>query len=368
MNMKYIITSGQKILFIFLLMLIGGMTVFLMIERGGKISISVQQSGIIAGAGTLNLKDLAGERERLSRRFDEVGGVRMYVELKGKYGASSFDVQHTIAHVFGEMLYEKMGIEGVSVCDGSFAFGCYHSFFGKAISEKGMAVVRDLDQACIRKNGPLGTGCQHGIGHGLLEYTGPGGLVKALNGCALTTQVKELFGCTSGIFMEYNLPALVSGVSSSMQLREFDAVKPYDPCNTLIPNRFRKSCYYELAQWWDKVFHGDYKKIGMLCAGVDSTQYREVCFIGLGNMAAPSKQYNVAQTIEICKQMPDQESETLCRAGASWSFFAAPEKRALAATVCEGIEPQRQNYCIKKSDLIGNGEKNIGVKNRPIPL
>ncbi|MDP3778764.1 MAG: hypothetical protein Q8R30_01790 [bacterium] len=361
--MKYAITPVQKILFIVLFMLIGGMTLFLVL-RSNTIAARSQRSDGAVGASVLTPKDLASERERLFYRFDEVGGVRVYAELKEKYAASSFDVQHAVAHIFGEVLYEKMGIEGVAVCDGSFAFGCYHSFFGKAISEKGMAAVGDLDKACIRKYGPLGTGCQHGIGHGLLEYTGPGGLAKALDGCMLTTQVKELFGCTSGIFMEYNIPVLTSGASSSLEPRKFDAANPYAPCNTTVLGRFRKSCYYELSQWWDKVLGGDYGKLGVLCSGITSAEYKEFCFLGVGNIAAPSSQYDVAKTIEACSKMPNDEDETLCRAGASWSFFAAPEKRSLAPAVCEGIETERQHYCIKKSDLIGNGEKNASIKSQ----
>ncbi|MDP2735120.1 MAG: hypothetical protein Q8P12_02850 [bacterium] len=299
--------------------------------------------------------DPAKEREHWTGLIDTKGAAAAYEDFKETFADSHFSLQHLNAHLFGELLYRKLGIEGIAVCDATFAFGCYHSFFGQALAEHGMAAVEQLDRACIDKFGEYGTGCQHGIGHGLLEYFGHRQLIAALEGCTFTTQVQKLFGCTSGVFMEYNVPIIITPEFARTEVRELDGEGPYAPCATIVPEGFRESCYYEMAQWWDKVYLGDYAKIGELCQGIALLKEQEPCYLGTGNVAAPSSDYDVASTIEKCEAMPTSEGEFLCRAGASWSFFAVPERRELAPLLCEGLG-QDAYRCAQKSDLIGTGE------------
>lgn len=298
--------------------------------------------------------DSAAEREYWTDRMNEAGALGAYEEFKETFASSHFSLQHLNAHLFGELLYRKLGIEGIAVCDATFAFGCYHSFFGQALAEHGMAAVAQLDEACIEKFGEYGTGCQHGIGHGLLEYFGHSQLLAALEGCTLTTQVQKLFGCTSGVFMEYNVPIIITPEFAKTEVRALNE-NPYAPCSTIVPERFRESCYYEMGQWWDKVYYGDYAKIGELCEAIALPEEREPCYLGTGNVAAPSSDYDVESTIEKCESMPTKEGAFLCRAGASWSFFAVPERRELAPLLCEGLG-QDSYRCAQKSDLIGTGE------------
>jgi hypothetical protein len=296
------------------------------------------------------------EGARWEARIDAVGGQAAWEEMKAAFASTGFGIQHSAAHLFGNMLYEKIGLGGVAVCDSTFAFGCYHSFFGGALAAQGPAIIRQLDAACIEKYGPLGTGCQHGIGHGLMEFYGQDRLVTALEGCASTTQVNPLFGCTGGVFMEYNVPIILDGTNAHTESRRLDPAHPYAPCDS-IPDRFRQSCHYEMGQWWDKVYGGDYATIGKLCAKIENSVYRESCYLGVGNVAAPSSNYDVKETIRKCELMPDADGRRTCRSGASWSFFAEPKSRALAPAVCEGLSDAEKIRCAKESDLIGNGER-----------
>lgn len=295
--------------------------------------------------------DAQKEKIKWSKRIDQIGAGDAYKEFKDAYAASNFGIQHTAAHIFGSLLYEKVGLEGITICDSTFAFGCFHSFFGTILADKGLEVIKALDRSCIEKYGPLGTGCQHGIGHGLMEYMGHNNLVKALDACGYTTQKIRKFGCTSGVFMEYNVPLTLGSVEAVTQPREFDLRRPYSPCPD-VPDKFQESCYYELGQWWDKIFNSDYVKLGRLCDGVDNRVNRESCFLGVGNVAAPSSEYIVGETINKCRKMPNKRGELICRAGASWSFFASPEYKRLAPDVCKGLMPDNQFTCTKESDLI----------------
>lgn len=304
---------------------------------------------------TLSGQSIFSERNRFSKLMDEVGVEEAYIEFKNQYQNKNFGVQHTMSHVVGELIYEKNGLEGMSFCDSTFAFGCYHSFYSLALADKGLSIIETADKYCIDKFGPLGTGCQHGIGHGLMGYYGPEKLELALDACGKTTQVKKLFGCTSGVFMEYNVPIVISPNNAETVPRVLDKNNPYSPCPS-VKEQYQESCYYEMPQWWEKgnAYNKDYKKIGELCEGLNSPAKREACFLGVGNVSAPSSNYVVADTVSKCEQMPTRESETTCRSGASWSFFSSVTYRDEAIMVCKDLDEVSQNKCVKDSDLIGN--------------
>ena len=309
--------------------------------------------------GATAIKNPLNTRNYWLAQINDLGAAKAYEKFKETYAEENFGTQHSLAHVIGELIYEKEGIPGLAICDATFAFGCYHSFFGRALSEQGLEVIPELDKTCVEKFGPLGTGCLHGIGHGIREFMGPDRLVDALDACTLTTQIKELFGCTSGVFMENNVPIVITDDAEPYTAaRKLNSENPYEPCNTIVPEKFRKSCYYEMPQWWNQVFNFDYSKVGELCAGIPDAEQSKSCFLGAGNVAAPSSQYNVAQTIKLCDLMPSEEGVLLCRSGASWSFFAEPTARNLSPELCKGLGPEVESQCAKESDLIGNGEKN----------
>ena len=298
-------------------------------------------------SGSVNLLE---ERKFWPVKIDEAGAAIAYEEFKNAFKPYDFGIQHSALHVFGEALYESEGIAGVAICDSTFSFGCYHSFFLKALSEHGKNVVLDMDRACIEKYGVGGVGCQHGIGHGLVEYLGSDKLVEALDACATLAWKNSLFGCQGGVFMEYTLPTIFDSENSFLSARDIDRDNPYDACPEL-PEKFKQACYYSLGQWWNKFF--TYEKIGILCGGVISDKEREACYLGIGAVVAPSSDFNIEVSINNCEKMPDFEGKLTCRAGASWAFFSMPELRSTSLKLCEGLESDSEHLCAQKSDLVG---------------
>ncbi len=246
----------------------------------------------------------------------------------------------------GTLLYQKEGIEGLSVCDNSFGFGCYHQFFVEAIGGYGVEVIPELDRVCVEAYGPLGIGCQHGIGHGLVEYFGydDGDLLKELALCTMTTVVNDYFGCISGIFMQYNLPATFDGMRALSHVRAFDPQEPTAPCNDFIPDTSKKACYFALAQWWSALFDPVAVQAGMWC--LEDPLYREACYLGLGNILAYTEEYDPVRLIEVCELMPDRDAKILCRAGASWAIFAESSKKGDAPKLCEGLSLEEKNRLV----------------------
>lgn len=292
------------------------------------------------------------ERSRWQARIKETGAPYAYGEFKEVYLSTlPFEKQHLALHVFGETLYEVEGDRGLAVCDSAFLFGCYHGFFTRAISERTLEAVGALDRVCKDLGSPAdATACEHGIGHGILEYLGHERFEEALLACARAPQRDTLYGCTAGVFMEYNMPVVVTPASVALRFRELDPSRPYDPCPSL-PERFRESCYHELVQWWDEVFKRDYRKIGLLCDGLMAVKEREACLRGIGNVVAPSSGYDAEETVRRCRFLPRVQATSFCLAGASRSFSAFAPKRILAPRLCEELEVREATRCLR--DLKG---------------
>ncbi|KND48244.1 MAG: hypothetical protein AB199_04420 [Parcubacteria bacterium C7867-004] len=297
--------------------------------------------------------DPAYNRAYWKERIEATGSADTYAEFTERNQRAEQGRQHFSAHVIGALIAEKEGASGITICDAAFGFGCYHGLFGDLIAKGGDAMVADLDAACLSKFGPLGTGCQHGIGHGVLEYTGYDAITEALELCGHTTQVVPLLGCTSGVFMEYNTP--LAGPSDALvpSIRTFDAEAPYRPC-TDIAQKYQSSCYFELGHWFRITLNDDYERIGELCGALASSA-RTHCFLGVGAMIGPMEEYDVPKARAACATFK-ADDENYCRAGLRWSLYQVPEQRSQAVLACEDSDPVRVQACELFGDLTEGAE------------
>lgn len=286
-------------------------------------------------------------REEISIKIDKEGGSAAYSNLKRVYDPST-SLAHSTFHLFGETLYEKEGISGILVCDEFAGFGCYHGLFIKAVNDKGISVVKDLDKECVAKFGAGGLGCPHGIGHGLIEFLGYDKIDEALSACSTLTWQGELFGCQGGVFMEYNFRTSFEDGESITTTREAQG-NLYEPCQS-VAQRFRQACYFEQASWWNEVLNFDYPKIGAYCGSLGSKE-KDSCLLGLGNNIAERSGYDKEETVDACGQMTDSYSEAVCRAGGAWAFFANPEVAERPEEVCQGLGTY-ENICLEKRVLV----------------
>src|SRR3989344_1761302 len=340
-------TKNFYIVSIIIIAFLGGAIATFFFSKRNSLKVSSKETSSLR----LTAFNSSGIYKEWSARIDRIGAARAYEEFKEAYLVQDSKFQHLAAHVMGSLLYEKKGLAGLGVCDATFAFGCYHSFFGSAVSKEGIGAIKDFDRTCMEKFGPWGTGCPHGIGHGILEYMGHEKLYEALDACSYTMQKHPLLGCTSGVFMEYNFPILIGSGEVSSSLREWNPEASLSPCIS-VAEKYRSSCFFEIAQWWERVLYQDYAKMGKLCQTVNSQNEREVCFLGIGHALAPTASYNIQGAIARCNQMPDAETKIFCRAGASWGFFVVPEQRANAPLLCENLSPAVEKECLNKAQFI----------------
>jgi len=262
------------------------------------------------------------------------------------YDQSIYTVQHSHAHVFGEALYKTTGIEGVSVCDSNYGFGCYHSFFGWALNTEGAGIITKLDRACVDAYGEKGLGCQHGLGHGVLVEFGYEKLSQSLDLCKTLSWQEPIGGCTSGVFMEYNFNTMGDG-----EIRKPREDNLHYPCN-VVDDVYGEACYFEQPQWWYYQTRSDYGAVGELCSEAPYVLQREACFRGVGNSVAGTREYDVAGMLGTCSLMPDEESRLLCIEGATWLMSAQPEFKGMWEEMCSALRGDAKTRCLDSKNWI----------------
>lgn len=274
------------------------------------------------------------ERQAWSENIDRLGVKEAYELFKKDGEGKPFGVQHTFAHIFGELIYDEKGVEGISDCDPTFSFGCYHSLAGKAIIEGGLSVVKDLDRACNKGFNSPNNGCLHGIGHGILGYVGYDNVNPALASCLDTWIVAPLGGCPGGVFMEHNFHTMES--VESAKARSFDSTNPYAPCDA-VEGQFTQQCYYYQALWWPHVLNKDYSKVEDLCSALRGLEDRRACFLGIGESVSTNSEFRPAETRAMCDAVKDPQERLWCREGAWRIYYADPRTRQIAPELCVGL-------------------------------
>jgi len=281
-------------------------------------------------------------------RFNAVGATRAYDEFKNINETLPIGTQHLASHVIGGVLYQQEGLEGIVVCDAHFGFGCFHGFFGIALASEGISSIQKLDAACVSRYGPLGTGCMHGIGHGILEYYGYDRINEALLACEDTTQLVSILGCTSGVFMEYNTPLSEMENGGLVTLpRVFDDKNSYGPCDR-VGNQYKESCYFELGAWWALSMGSapdDWNKMEQLCTALEENNF-SYCVFGVGYALASMNSYDIENSTQVCDGM-NELSRIYCRAGAHWALYANPKSRDSASALCDLFDGQSKSMCLR---------------------
>jgi hypothetical protein len=308
---------------------------FVMHERGSAASAADPLANLPASAA--ELRSLTTHWEK---RIQEIGGSAAYAEFLAGAASSSIDT-HSQAHAFGEALYKEEGLQALRVCDSSFEFGCYHSFLAVAVNEEGIESLPKLSEACKDDQGVMDLRCQHGLGHGVLVYTGYGKLGDALALCE-SVSTRATGGCYSGVFMEYNFHTMEFG----NYVRDGSG-DLYAPCDTL-PEKFQPSCYYEQVQWWQNLFQNDFKHIGTLCGEVSDPASRDACFEGTGNYIATFARLSYNDIIRLCADMPDQDTVAICHEGANGLLRVQPELLEEAENLCTILPEPYQEECLER--------------------
>lgn len=293
--------------------------------------------------------DINASKKLWTSRIAAVGPQSAYAELLQSAQSISVSEGHSFAHAFGAALFEALGTDALSVCDSQLFWGCFHAFVGEAVAQKGIAVAPELKKSCPAGGSEL-TGCEHGLGHGILGYYGYGlrDLKAALGQCDSLEPEHPRNGCAEGVFMEYSIRELAASSSDIADPRVLSESNRYTPC-TQVDAKYAGACGFELVPWWGAAQHryralGDiYAWMGAQCAAAPGAQLRQGCLQGLGFNAGLSGTFDEA--LALCNAAaPSGPASMVCRSALAISTPAPLEslKERCRATGLSGVS---LDYC-----------------------
>lgn len=289
---------------------------------------------------------------------DKKGGAYAFQVLGRTSFPPGVDI-HLLGHIVGDVLYKQKGVEGIKICTPDFRNACSHSIVIGVLNEKGESALPEIAQACKEAPGGKGayTMCFHGLGHGVLAFTGYD-LKEAVAMCKLvgTPQYhdQEYVECVGGTIME-----IIAGVHDRTAWEKqvgnyFKDSDPLFPCDaSWMPDEVRGVCYIQLTPHLFTAAGGDlgnllptvYPKAFSYCDALpkDSAALRQACYGGFGKeftvlaqgrdiRAIGSMPTSALQNVrDWCAMANNKDGELACDSFALSSLFWGGENVADAS-------------------------------------
>ncbi len=274
-------------------------------------------------------------------------------------------IAHELGHAVGEQMFAKNGIAGISGCDNSFIFACYHGFM-TAFSRDGRYDSSKLYHACVedaeRKAQERGAdanfavlaGCVHGMGHGFLERNRHN-LRNALRECETlpsdaiagriirddtgNVYLGPVQSCKEGVFMEY----FVGGYAIEVPHND-----PWSFCQNLgESNALACARYIHFLKYPWKL---SLQETVALCLNAPNAYMRNNCFFEIDFFeedVADSKLPPAETIVAVCSDIKDPETSYRClRAGAvTFTLERYPGAHKIATQICAAAGTQYVRSC-----------------------
>jgi hypothetical protein len=176
--------------------------------------------------------------------------------------------------------------------------------------------------------------CVHGLGHGLMIYTGYD-LPLALRTCDGLRTAWEQTSCTGGVFMENQSSSY--GFRSQWLRRS----QPLYPC-TAVAERHKLYCYLMVTSQILPDVGWSWSKTVAVCRKSEA-RWVATCFQSLGRDASGQTRGRVPRIKSICRLAGDMERE--CLLGAAKDLTSNDANGRRAARLCTSADPAAHAYC-----------------------
>ena len=249
---------------------------------------------------------------------------------------------HRIAHRMGSAALSRFKdkvapafIAGSPVC----ASGYYHGIIERAFlgqpTDKLAIVARQLcSDPKITARRFLAYQCIHGLGHGLMIYTGYD-LPGSLKTCDELGTGFDRVSCGGGVFME-NFNSSY-GVTSKY-LRKGD---PIYPCND-VAERHKLYCYLLVTANILRVENGDLKKTADACRRSEAAWVR-TCYESFGRDASGIAGRDAGKALASCRLAKRNESD--CLYGVSREIVNADAAGGRGGRFCARAPSRYRDHC-----------------------
>ncbi len=249
---------------------------------------------------------------------------------------------HRIVHAIGAgALSHYDGNVGQAFVAGraSCTSGYYHgilerAFLGIEQSQLGAASRRFCADPEIRKTEFIAYQCVHGLGHGLMIYSGYD-LPASLKTCDKLANGWDATSCSGGVFMENYQSSY--GVKSRW-LRNNDLIYP---CNA-VAKRHKYYCYdLVTARILPKVDY-NWVKAAKECRKSEPG-WVAICFRSLGRDASGFTRLDPVRILNICKVAKEMARECIYSAASDMAYTDVSPRRA--KVLCNTAPAETRGYC-----------------------
>jgi hypothetical protein len=291
-----------------------------------------------------------------------------FADLKDQFTKEQFvktschEITHGIGHAAAE-LYNGDVSSTYSRGDDFCGSGYYHGAMETIVANIGAEKILDeVDNICAdpreEQNQSLDhRNCAHGMGHGFMGlYVNE--VFESLEACDALSEEFEREQCSGGVFMQN----VIDEDNPSNPSKYLKADEPFYPCTEAeVKTEYKSPCYVRQTNYVLKKQGEDFAKVFDLCGKVEE-DFREICYVGLGNNAVIRSTSNgttdgdqvdtgeqadsgeqaddeeqVEFVHEVCMLGQGTEAQEKCFVGAVRQFIFFHDSDVQAKALCESI-------------------------------
>jgi cytochrome c553 len=246
-------------------------------------------------------------------------------------------ISHWIGHAGLAYYHNDPGValsHGAMTCNS----GYYHGVLQLALAglPRNVVVKKSqhlCDAPAVNTDDFLLYQCVHGLGHGLMIYSGDD-LPWSLQTCHKLLTSFDRISCTGGVFMQ-NLDTTM-GVSKYLS-----NTNPIYPCN-IVADRDKVYCYLMVTSRILSMDGYNWAKTAKWCRKSEPG-WVATCFQSMGRDASGATQYVAQRTIQLCSYAGKNEDECLYGASRDYANNYAGGKEA--AVLCNESPAKYRGYC-----------------------
>jgi hypothetical protein len=294
------------------------------------------------------LEDCKGDFACLEQAFGNLAyrdGPKPTIQLFDRLMSTDDAVEgncHRIVHMIGSAAlarYEGNVAKAFAAGSASCWSGYYHGILSHAftdveLNELGPASRGLCDDEEIRRTDYLAYQCVHGLGHGLMIYTGYN-LPLALETCDELATDWDQSSCSGGVFMENVTPSLGA---TTQWVKDDD---PVYPCN-FVAKRHKYYCYLMVTSRILALNGYDWEDTAATCRGVEKN-WVSICFQSYGRDASGSTRQDPAEIVRLCGHAARWASD--CIYGAARDVTSNDANATRSREVCEAADRSLKDVC-----------------------
>jgi hypothetical protein len=277
--------------------------------------------------------------------------IRLFDRMMGSDAAVEGNC-HRIVHSIGSAsLARYEGNVAKAFAEGSASCwsGYYHGILERAFvdadpGDLGTISRRLCDDEGIRATDYLAYQCVHGLGHGLMIYTGYN-MPVSLEVCDELATDWDQSSCTGGVFME-NISSSY-GVKSKW-VKDDD---PVYPCNS-VAKRHKYYCYLMVTSRILQLNGYDWERAAAACTAVEKN-WIEICFQSFGRDASGSTRQNAAEILRLCRLAERWQDD--CVYGAARDITSNDAGARRARLLCDRAAASLRAICFNGIGTILRG-------------